>query len=338
MFLKNHWYIVAMPDEIGRTLLPRWVLGEPVLLYRTEAGVPVAMHDACPHRSMPLSDGKLIEDTVQCAYHGLEFGSDGACTKIPAQANIPPRCRVRSYPLAEKWRWIWIWMGDPALADETTIPDFHWNDDPEWTPTGGHFYIKCHYELLVDNLLDLSHETFVHASTIGNAAVAETPSRTEADEEEVRVMRQMNNHPAPPLYVALKNFKGEIDRTQNITWTPPSNIVIESRSFPSGSNDPDMVLEYRVLNGITPATRTATHHFWATPRNFSPEPAVTEAFHEGSVRAFSEDVEVLEKQQAMIEHQVERDGSAPKWIDINADQGGLLARRKVRQLLEGERV
>lgn len=332
MFLKNYWYIAAAADEVGRDLLQRWILGEPVLMYRTEDGVAVALHDICPHRSMPLSDGELVGDTVQCCYHGLRVDANGKCAHIPGQANIPPRARVRVFPLVEKWRWLWIWVGDPNKADEARIPDFHWNDDPEWTPTGGHFDIKCDYQLLVDNLLDLSHEAFVHPTTIGNLAVAETPVRTETEGETVRVRRQINGQPPPPLYVKLKGFKDDIDRTQNIEWTPPSNIVIESRSFPSGSNDPDMVLEYRVLNGITPAKPGATHHFWAVPRNFAPEPEVTEAVHEGSVLAFSEDVVILEKQQAMIEHL----GGTPKWIDINADQGGILARRKVKQLLEAE--
>ena len=143
---------------------------------------------------------------------------------------------------------------------------------------------------------------------------------------------------APPLYVKLKDFTGDIDRTQNITWTPPTNIVIESRSMPSGSNDPDMVLEYRVLNGITPATERTTHHFWATPRNFAPEEAVTEAFHEGSVRAFSEDVVVLEHQQATIEQQTASGGAPPRWIDINADRGGLLARSTMKRLFELEQA
>ncbi len=271
MYLRNYWYIVAMPQEIGRSLLQRLILDESLLFYRKEDGTPIAMQNTCPHRSMPLSEGTLIGDTLRCGYHGLEFDPSGACTNIPGQPNIPPRCRVRTYPLVEKWRWVWIWMGEPEAADPDAIPDFHWNDDPEWTPTGGHIYIKCNYGLLVDNLMDLSHETFVHPTTIGNAAVAETPVRTETDENEVRVLRQINGCPAPPLYVALKNFNGEIDRTQNITWTAPTNIVIESRSMPSGSNDPETVLEYRVLNGITPATATSTHHFWATPRNFAPE-------------------------------------------------------------------
>lgn len=338
MFLRNYWYIAAMPHEIGRTLLQRHILNEAIVFFRKVDGTPVAMTDTCPHRSMPLSQGKLIGDTLQCAYHGLEFDTQGRCTKIPGQANVPPRCRVRTYPLVEKWRWIWLWMGDPEAADPAEIPDFHWNDDPEWTPTGGHFHIECNYGLLVDNLLDLSHETFVHPTTIGNAAVAETPVHTESDEAEVRVLRQINGQPAPPLYVKLKDFTGDIDRTQNITWTPPTNIVIESRSMPSGSNDPDMVLEYRVLNGITPATERTTHHFWATPRNFAPEEAVTEAFHEGSVRAFSEDVVVLEHQQATIEQQTASGGAPPRWIDINADRGGLLARSTMKRLFELEQA
>ncbi len=329
MFLRNYWYIAAISDEVGRALMQRWLLNEPVLLFRTEDGAPVALSDLCPHRSVPLSRGRLDGDEVECWYHGLRFDPTGACVKIPAQVNIPPRCRVRAYPIVEKWNWLWIWMGDPEQADESLIPDFHWNDDPEWTPTGGRFHIKCNYQLLVDNLLDLSHETFVHPTTIGNAAVADTPVHTTAEGESVWVRRQINGHPAPPLYVKLKGFSGEIDRTQNIEWTPPSNIVIELRSFPSGSNDPEMVLEYRVLNGITPATENEVHHFWAVPRNFAPDPEVTKAFHEGSVAAFTEDVELLEVQQAMLDAA----GKRPAWIDINADQGGLLARRQVARLI-----
>jgi vanillate O-demethylase monooxygenase subunit len=332
VFLKNHWYIAATVDEVGRKLSQRWILGEPVLMYRTEGGVATALHNACPHRSMPLSEGKLVGDEVQCAYHGLRVGADGKCIHIPGQGSIPPRAGVRTFPLVEKWRWLWIWMGDPDKADEASIPDFHWNDDPKWTPTGGRFHINCDYQLLVDNLLDLSHEAFVHPTTIGNLALVDTAPRTETRGEAVRVMRQINGHPPPPLYAKLKDFKGNIDRTQNIEWTPPSNIVIESRSSPSGSNDPEMILEYRVLNGITPASRGVTHHFWAVPRNFAPEPEVTEAFHEGSVRAFSEDVEVLEKQQAMIEHL----GDAPEWMNIKVDEGGIMARRRIKQLLEEE--
>lgn len=332
MFLRNYWYVAAHEDEVGRRLMQRSILGEPVLMYRREDGTPVAMHNACPHRSMPLSEGTLIGDDVQCGYHGLCFGPDGKCNRIPGQPNIPPRARVRTYPIVQKWRYLWIWTGDPKKADDSAIPDFHWNSDPDWTWCGGQFHIKCNYQLLVENLLDLSHETFVHPTTIGSQAIAEAPARADAGEQCVRVMRQVDDQPAPPLYLKVKGYDGNINRTQNIEFTPPTNIVIESRSVPTGSNDPDMVMEYRVLNGITPATHNTTHHFWSVPRNFAPDPDLTVTFQKGSHQALSEDVGILEKQQAMIEAQ----GGNPKWVDINVDQGPVLARRMVSKLMKDE--
>jgi vanillate O-demethylase monooxygenase subunit len=336
VFPRNFWYVAAMSEELGEGLLQRWLLNEPVLMYRTSSGRVVAMLDRCPHRSYPLSKGERVGDNLRCNYHGLVYEPSGKCVHVPAQKNISPRLRASTFPLVEKHRFAWIWMGEPSRADEALIPDMHWNDDPEWIPTGGHFYIKCHYQLLVDNLMDLSHETYVHPSTIGNAAVAETPCKTEVKGTHVRTFRMIENCPPPPLYVKLRGFAENIDRTQDINFTPPANIVIKSKSVPHGGDPeaPAMKLEYRVLNGITPATEKSTHHFWAVPRNFAPDAAVTKAFHEGSVRAFSEDITVLEAQQEMVE----RLGPGERWIDIAADSGGLAARRIVAQLLEQEKL
>lgn len=334
MFLRNYWYIAAMSHEVGRPPLQRWLLNEPVVMYRTEAGRAVAMLDICPHRSYALSRGELIGDDLRCNYHGLVFGPDGQCVKIPGQVNIPPRCKVRVFPLVERWNWLWIWMGVPALADEALLPDMHWNDHPGWTTTGGYFNLKCNYQLLVDNLMDLSHEATVHPNTIGNLAVAETPCRTEVNGEHVRTVRLMENCPPPPLFVKLRGFSENIDRTQDINFTPPSHIVIKSKAVPHGS-DPErtnMGLEYRVLNGITPATDRTTHHFWAVPRNFAHEEATTQAFHDGSARTFGEDITVLETQQQRIDHQ----GGNPRWINVNADSGAVAARRIVARLLGAE--
>ena len=104
MFLRNYWYVAATSEEVGREILERWVLNEPIVMYRTENGDPVAMHDVCPHRSLPFSDGSLHGDMIQCDYHGLQFDRTGKCTRIPGQSNISPRMRVKTYPLVEKWR------------------------------------------------------------------------------------------------------------------------------------------------------------------------------------------------------------------------------------------
>jgi vanillate O-demethylase monooxygenase subunit len=337
MFLKNFWYVAATSDELGRSPLSssplaRVILNEPVVMYRRSDGTAVAMENLCPHRSLPLSMGEVVGDRIRCGYHGLEFASDGKCVRIPGQEHIAAGWKVKTYPLVEKWRCLWIWMGNPALADETDIPSTYWNDDPQWTYTGGHFDIKCHYQLLVDNLLDLSHEAFVHRSTIGNDAVAETPAETSVDGHTVRVVRLMENCPPPPLYVKLKSFPGNINRSQRIEFNPPSHIVIASKSTPFGSKAEDDALEYRVVNGITPATQRACHHFWSVPRNFAHESEVTALFHKGSVTAFSEDIVILEAQQAALDARKDE----VLWKNFNVDTGNVAARRIVKSLLDAE--
>src|SRR3974390_2049050 len=102
MFLRNYWLVAASAargPEIGRKLLARVPLGEPVVLFRTEDGTPVAFEDRCPHRHLPLSMGKLVGDTLQCLYHGLRFARDGDCGYIPGQEQIPPGTKVRRYPV-----------------------------------------------------------------------------------------------------------------------------------------------------------------------------------------------------------------------------------------------
>ena len=131
MFLRNYWYVAATDAEVGRKPLARTILGEPIVFFRTEEGAPVAMEDRCAHRHLPLSMGKLVGDELQCHYHGLRFGTDGRCTRIPGQEQIPRCAKVKTYPVAERYHWIWIWMGDPALADPAKITDFHWLDDPD---------------------------------------------------------------------------------------------------------------------------------------------------------------------------------------------------------------
>lgn len=329
MFLRNHWYVAATTAELGHGLKQRWILNEPVVLYRTLAGQPVAMADVCPHRSFPLSKGLLIGDRVECGYHGLQFEPSGACVRVPGQDSAPPGALVRTYRVVDKWRWVWIWMGDPAAADEQAIPDMHWNDDPAWYPVNGHLYIKCHYQLLTDNLLDLSHLAFVHKSTIGNEAVAENSIDTKLDGDVITVERMMPNSPAPPLYQKLRGYTGPINRSHRIEFRPPANIVISTKSEPVGSNDPARAIRYMVLNAITPATAKATHHFWGVPRDFAPGPEMDEIMQKGSERAFGEDVSVLEDQQA----RVERLGRDPGWVNIRADAGSIQGRRMIERLL-----
>ena len=172
---RNCWYAAAYDVELRRELLARKIAGRNLVMYRREDGAPVALENACWHRLMPLSKGSIEGDDLACGYHGLVFNSEGRCVFMPSQKTINPAARVRSYPVVDRHRFVWVWTGDPALADPDKIPDLHWNDDPEWAGDGKVIHLEAGYKLIVDNLMDLTHETFVHGASIGQRSIAEVP-------------------------------------------------------------------------------------------------------------------------------------------------------------------
>ena len=116
MFARNAWYIAAWSDEVADKPLARRILNEPVVLFRGQDGRAAALADRCCHRSAPLSLGRVVEEGIECGYHGLVINCAGQCVRVPGQRLIPPDATVRNYPLVEKNRFLWIWPGDPALA------------------------------------------------------------------------------------------------------------------------------------------------------------------------------------------------------------------------------
>lgn len=187
------------------------------------------LEDACWHRLLPLSKGSLSGDTVVCGYHGLEYKSDGRCSYMPSQETINPSACVRSYPVIQKYRFIWVWMGNPALADEKLIPDMHWNDDPEWAGDGQMIKVHCNYRLVVDNLMDLTHETFVHSESIGDRNVAEAPFDVHYDEKTATVTRWMKGIQLLLLIMGLvmnqfAKFLGNIAPQGKLPFELPSSM------------------------------------------------------------------------------------------------------------------
>jgi phenylpropionate dioxygenase-like ring-hydroxylating dioxygenase large terminal subunit len=336
MFMRNCWYVAATSDEVGGDPVGRILLDDAVVLFRADDGRVVALEDRCCHRHMPLSHGRLTAQGLQCGYHGLVFDHGGRCVEVPGQRAVPPGAAVRAYPIVERWGWIWIWMGAPARADESTIPDFHLLDAAGWQSTGERLHVRCHYQLLVDNLLDLSHLTFLHESTIGTAAVAETPVKTERQGDAVKVTRWMLDVAPPPTFVKLADFKGNIDRWQIATAAPPSYVWLEVGGAPTGAGAPDgdrgQGIERWNLNVITPETESSCHQFWAECRNFAlDDPSVSALLFQQIHDTLLEDIEMLEAQQRMMDLLPD----APM-IDINVDAGSIEARRVVDQRLADE--
>ncbi|HUH87063.1 MAG TPA: aromatic ring-hydroxylating dioxygenase subunit alpha [Pusillimonas sp.] len=332
MFITNAWYVAAWGDQVGRALKQITIIGEPIVLYRTEAGDAVALDDRCPHRRASLSKGRLVGDDVQCGYHGITFNCAGSCVSIPGQDKIPSGMKVRRYPVIERWQWIWIWMGDPDAADESLLPaNFRYNDEPGWVATGGSLPVKANYQLLTDNLLDLTHETYVHGKTIGNASVVETPMEYEVRGDEVHVSRIMRNTPPPPLFKRVGKFEGNIDRWQLIRFQMPAHISIDARGYPAGSDDLQRGMRWFSLNSITPVDARSSVYFWTITRCFDlNDQDLSSLINEKILATFLEDVEVLEAQQKLIE----TDRRGLDEVSIRADSGSISARRIVKRLSE----
>ena len=147
-FARNQWYCAAWSNEVGRELLGRTILNEPIVLYRTEAGEAVALSDRCVHRRFPLSLSRLEGDNVVCGYHGFTYDCTGACVYVPGQARIPRTARVKKYPVVEKDTIVWVWIGDDDKADRTMIGWVPWL--AEWTTVRGMQYLPTRSGLLVD--------------------------------------------------------------------------------------------------------------------------------------------------------------------------------------------
>ncbi len=328
MFLRNFWYVAASGQEVTRTPMPRTLLSDPVVLYRKEDGTPVALEDRCVHRHLPLSMGKLVGDLLQCHYHGLRYDGSGQCVAVPGQKTIPPGARVKSYPVVERYRWLWIWMGDPALADPAKITDFHWLDDPGWGAKASYLHVKANWQLIVDNLLDLTHLAFVHQTTIGNAALVENAEvKVARTPDNVVVTRWIINAAPPPTFVKAGGFTSPVDRWQIIDFTPPAFLRLDVGATPTGTGAPQGRrvggISMRNLNAITPETATTSHYFWGQAHDWDVRnAALTDMLLAQITTAFHEDVAVFEAQQKNMTLMP----NAPQ-IEINADAGLIAARR-----------
>jgi vanillate O-demethylase monooxygenase subunit len=304
MFVKNCWYVAGWSHEVSTSaLFARTICDTPVVFWRDRAGVVQALVDRCCHRGAPLSCGRREEDGIRCMYHGFKFDSGGRCIDIPGQDRIPEGARVQPITVLERHRWIWLWLGDPRLADSGLIPDTHWLDDPDWACTPpGYLHYEVNYQLLNDNLLDFSHLSFVHPSTLGGSEeYAQLRSKVERRERSLHITRWFMDRPAPPFVEKFIGQAGNVDRWNNYEFSLPGVLVMDSGFAPAGSGaqrgDRENALEFRHCQAVTPETDNTTHYFFAQPRNFSKVDAeVNQALHKSILLAFEEDRAIITAQ------------------------------------------
>lgn len=304
-FLKNTWYMAAWAEEIGREMLARTLLSQPVLMFRKRDGTAVALSDRCAHRFAKLSDGMLIDDEVRCPYHGLKYDCTGVCTDNPHGNHIiPSKMKIRSYPLVERYGILWIWMGD-APADESLIADFTELDQPEQRRTLRRYIsVKANYRLISDNLLDLSHVPFVHTAVGGATLLQNESNRSEQVGQTVWSRRKNQSIDPAPFFLSFQPAysKVKVDKHQNMRWDVPANLLLEVTHHETGKPESLRVESY-TGHLLTPETDRSTHYFWSVSRNFAlDDPKLDDMMEQVVYHAFAnEDGPVIEAQQRMMD-------------------------------------
>lgn len=303
-FVFDDWYVAAFADELGPHLLARTLLGRAVVMYRSAEGRVVALEDRCPHRSMPLSAGELQGDHIVCAYHGMRFDTQGDCVHVPSQATCPRAMGVRTYPTLERGPVVWIWMGDPAQADASRLPPQPWLGTREWETSKGYMHLKASYVRLHENLLDLTHLSFLHAKSFGTPDYAGAAYTTEINDGHFVVMRDVVPTTLPPVWAEPTGIKGQGQAARIVRSEFRSPGMHEvSVSFYNCTLPEDRRETFRIRTAHlpTPETATSTHYFVVHGRDFAQhDKAMTKFMHDQLFVAFHEDVTGLALQEEAL--------------------------------------
>ncbi|MBO9574587.1 MAG: aromatic ring-hydroxylating dioxygenase subunit alpha [Sphingobium sp.] len=339
-YVRNAWYVAGWSHELAAEKpFALSVLGERIVIWRTAGGALHALEDRCVHRLAPLSLGRCEGERLRCMYHGLLFDGEGRVVEIPGQETIPPRARVRRYPVADRHSWIWIWMGDEAKADEALIPPAVGLDHPDYILGHGHLDYAAEARLINDNLLDFSHLTFVHAESFGSGPqFAETQARITPLERGVRYERWIENS----LGSSSRKSDVPMDNFLAYDFLIPGVLLMTGGVFPLGTakacgyDQPDLS---QAVSGVTFTSQAVTpmkdksarYFFSWGPRRDQGDATVRDALMGIAAQAFAEDKVMIEAQQQVID-----DSPDARIMPTSHDRGVTLFNRLVEKLAREE--
>jgi len=253
---------------------------------------------------------------------------------IRDRANIPPRAFVKKYHVVEQDSFVWIWFGSEGNeVPHSEPPVYEVHRDESFVYGGDVYRYQAPYQLIHDNLLDLSHLGYVHLHTIGGDAHTHMNAKftIKSEGENVLLKRYLPNSTPPPTYTAAYPFKGKVDRWQEIEFHV-SHLRIWTGAVDLGTydlDDPDRKgFHMRGFHGITPETDETSFYFWTIATN--PENNVEEIKQkvvEQTRLTFDEDKVVVEAQYQNMKRFEEQ-----PLIHIHVDAGPTRARKIIEKL------
>lgn len=345
--LKNAWYAAAYSHEVGAEPLARTLIDQNAVLFRGEDGEVGMIVNRCPHRFAPLSAGKQIGDTLECPYHGLRFDRSGHCVFNPHAKNKGPlrAADIKAWPVMERYGIVWFWPGDPNLATPEALPRVDFLEKPEeYALVRGLLHVRGHYELVVDNLLDLSHAAFIHPQFSGGNYTAEqllaaTSQRLERREGSIVNHRLRSGLGPSSAHVNLFGMDAAtpVHTDTTMTWYPPAFLDFAVGSWEVGQ-DRETGVHIPQLHFITPETEFTSHYFFVNGRNRrQDEPEVDKAMLDFFDLAFGQQdepmIEMVQRNMGTVSDINELDP-----ILLPTDAAPVSARRMLAAMIAAEQA
>ncbi|RYF74742.1 MAG: aromatic ring-hydroxylating dioxygenase subunit alpha [Comamonadaceae bacterium] len=335
-YLLNTWYAAGFPSDFSAQPVARTLLERPLVLYRTETGKPVALDDRCPHRFAPLHLGKVFGEDIRCQYHGLRYGPGGQCVHNPiGEGRIPKAAVTRSYPLAEVDGIVWIWFGDQE-ADPSLIRRWPQFESADFATVQGTLHVQANYQMVSDNLLDLSHAEFLHP-TLATEGFNRRTQYSMTQEGSMVVAR--NWRPSEPItqvwamaYPA--DVPERVDHRAIVRWLPPAVIELEVGVTRPGEPDAAGPTSYQA-HLVTPEHEGSSHYFWKFARDFRIDDAAFSTRLQAAIQdAFeNEDEPMIEAQYRCMNGQTLE---SLKPVLLPTDAASMRARRVLQQLISAQ--
>ena len=328
-YARNLWYMAAWDHEVPDAggMLSRVLLDEKWLIARLSDDSYMMLADRCPHRFVPLSKGRLEKDVVHCPYHGLGFDRHGTCVHSPFPGPPPAHARARSMPIVHRHRGLWFWPGDPAKADPALIPDFAFVDREGMQRS--RLVIQGNYELLTDNLMDLTHAEFLHVVSFGvNGSIFSGQQSVLSDESDAIWNNWDMESVAAPLWATPMLREGErVDQWLHMRWHAPACMALTVGLARAGTARTDMVVPQMVNpHIITPETQSSSHYFYDHEATPEAEALARQVF--------------IDEDEPMIEAAQEALGTSDFWdarpAILATDAGAIRARRRLMQMRRSE--